>query len=227
MYSFPLTVVDNFFDDPDEVRRFALAQEYEKDPNSVWPGSRSKLLHELHPLFFEQLFNKLFSIFYTNTLAEVAWGVDALFQKVEGGYGDGWVHTDSAYTSPEDKRQVVMSGIIYLTPNMPINSGTSIYRLKKGVLAPHTVMNTFKQQHYNGALTKEDTESYRRMNNDQYEETVRVGSVYNRLVTFEANQHHAAQSFFGEGDESRLTLVFFVNKFLAGRTPIQRMRHLV
>jgi hypothetical protein len=227
MHSFPLTVVDNFFDDPDEVRRFALAQEYEKDPRGVWPGQRSRPLHLLHPIFFEQTFHKLFSLFYTKAQTEVHWEIDATFQKVDSGYDAGWIHVDSGYTSLNDDSQVVMSGIVYLTPDMPINSGTSIYRLKKGVLAASATLNQLKEQHYNGLLNKEDVDGYRSIHNDQYEETVKVGSIYNRLITFEANQPHAAQHFFGDSSNSRLTLVFFVRKFLAARTPIQRMRHLV
>lgn len=227
MHSFPLTVVDNFFDDPDEVRRFALAQEFEKDPRGVWPGHRTKPLHLLHPIFFEQTFNKLFSLFYSRSQTEVQWEMNASFQKVDNGYGAGWVHVDSGYTSLTDDVQVVMSGIVYLTPDAPLNSGTSIYRLKRGLLAASSTLNELKEQHYNGIFTKEDTDRYREVHNDQYEETIRVGSVYNRLITFEANQPHAAQCFFGDGDDSRLTLVFFARKVLANRTPIQRMRHLV
>lgn len=227
MHSFPLTVLDNFFDDPDEVRRLALAQEYEKDPAGMWPGLRSRPLHTIHPIFFEQMFTKLFALFYKDPRNEVMWEITALFQKVDDNYGSGWIHTDSVYTNQTDNRQTVMSGIIYLTPDTPLNSGTSLYRLKKGVLAADITLDRLKQMQYNGDLTKEAVEDARQIYNNQFEETVKVSSVYNRLIAFEANQLHAAQTFFGEGDQSRLTLVFFVNKFLSGRSPVQRMRHLL
>jgi len=227
MHSFPLTVVDNFFDNPDEVRSFALAQEYEKDPNGVWPGSRTKPLHILHPIFFEQVFNRLFSLFYSSAHSEVRWEVSALFQKVDQGYGSGWIHTDSLSVGYEEDRAALMSGIIYLTPNMPVDSGTSLYRLKAGILAPNPALNNLKGQHYLGDLTEEDVRNYREIHNSQYEETVKVGSVYNRLIAFESNQPHAAQNFFGSEDQSRLTLVFFVRKAITNQTPIQRMRHVL
>lgn len=227
MHSFPLIVLDNFFDEPDEVRKFALSQEFHKDPRGVWPGLRTKPLHQLNPVFFEQTFNKYFSLFFTKATAEVYWEVDAMFQLVDNSYGGGWIHVDSGYTDGEDNRQIINSGIVYLTPDMPVDSGTSIYRLKRGLLAASTSLNTVKEEHYHGNITGEDAVSPRNIHNSQYEETVRVGSVYNRLISFEANQPHAAQSFFGEKEESRLTLVFFIKKFLAGRSPVQRMRHLV
>ena len=63
--------------------------------------------------------------------------------------------------------------------------------------------------------------------NWQYEETIRVSNVYNRLISFDSQLIHGAQDFFGEGEESRLTLVFFVQKLLVNNTPIGRVRRMV
>jgi hypothetical protein len=47
-------------------------------------------------------------------------------------------------------------------------------------------------------------------NNNDFEETVRIDSKYNRLVLFDSNQPHAANKFIDEDiKEDRLTLVGF------------------
>jgi hypothetical protein len=75
-------------------------------------------------------------------------------------------------------------------------------------------------------MTIEDAKKYKEEHNAQYEETIRVSNVYNRLVSFDSHLHHAAQDFFGEGEDSRLTLVFFVNKLLVNNTPISRVHRI-
>ena len=46
--------------------------------------------------------------------------------------------------------------------------------------------------------------------NSGYVETVRFANIYNRLISFESTQHHAATSLYVT-EQPRLTLVFFVN----------------
>ena len=52
MNLYPVTVIDNFYDNPDAIRNFALAQKYkfrheETGIDYVYPGCRTKDLHEL------------------------------------------------------------------------------------------------------------------------------------------------------------------------------------
>jgi hypothetical protein len=47
MNLYPVTVLENFYENPDVVRSFALSQKYKfrhqlKDVNYVFPGSRTK-----------------------------------------------------------------------------------------------------------------------------------------------------------------------------------------
>jgi len=52
MHIIPVTVLDNFLDDPDKIRAWALQQEYFTSKDGQWPGVRSKPIHELDAPFF-------------------------------------------------------------------------------------------------------------------------------------------------------------------------------
>ena len=77
-----------------------------------------------------------------------------------------------------------------------------------------------------GEINNVDIEKYRLENNSQFEETIKVGNVYNRLIAFDSQLFHAAQSLFGneEEDNERLTLVLFTNSLIAGRSPVFRSK---
>jgi len=113
MHVIPLTVVDNFFDDPDAVREFALAQEFLPDPTGHWPGTRTKSLHLIDNDIFDIFARKYFSLFFA--VEKLGWTVDARFQKIGKHYGKGWAHNDIG---------VIITGIVYLNPAPAPNSGT-------------------------------------------------------------------------------------------------------
>lgn len=219
MQTIPVTVLDNFFDDPDKVRRWALQQEYLPDPEGRWPGLRSKQIYELDEPFFQNTCRKFFSQFYEiSKEKEIQWVVSMNFQIVHEGYDSGWIHSD------EEVAQI--TGIIYLTPNSNLNGGTSIYREKSNLLQHVHRNNQHKEDSYLNKMSIEDAKQYKEEHNAQYEETIRVSNVYNRLIAFDSHLHHAAQDFFGEGQDSRLTLVFFVNKLFVNNSPVGRVRRI-
>ena len=57
--------------------------------------------------------------------------------------------------------------------------------------------------------------------NDQYEETVRINNVYNRLVIFNNLTHHGVQTF---GTKPRLTLNFFGTEQIGKLPPLVRAK---
>ena len=219
MQTIPVTVLDNFFDNPDKVRRWALQQEYLPDPEGRWPGLRSKPIHELDEPFFRNTCRKFFSQFYElHEKKEIQWVVSMNLQIVNEDYDSGWIHSD------EEVSQI--TGIIYLTPNSNLNGGTSIYREKSNLLQ-HVHQNyEYKENSYLNKISIEEAKKYKEEHNAQFEETIRVSNVYNRLIAFDSHLHHAAQDFFGEGQDSRLTLVFFVNKFFVNNSPVGRVRRI-
>ena len=218
MQTIPVTILDNFFDDPDKVRTWALQQEYLPDSEGRWPGLRSKFIHELDMPFFNYTCAKFFSQFYDLRQEQIEWNVSMCFQTVHEGYGSGWIHSD------QETSQI--TGIVYLTPNSNLNGGTSIYREKSNIIH-HTHRNIEqKKDSYLNNVSIEEAKRYKQEHNSQFEETIRVSNVYNRLIAFDSHLHHAAQDFFGEGQDSRLTLVFFVEKFFVNNSPINRVRRV-
>lgn len=217
MISYPVVVVDNFFDDPDKVRQLALSMDYTPDERGTYPAVRSEKLHINHPAFFDSVCRKILSLYYDLSYqGNINWKVNMSFQKVNKSFKSGWIHMDSP---------AVMSCIIYLNPNPAPNSGTSIYRLKKDVLVHDRSFNDAKEQAYLGNIPMENVEEARLANNNQYDEVIKVHNSYNRLVAFDASVPHGALDFFGKDDEdTRLTLAVFFHELVVGTTPIGRLK---
>jgi len=118
-YTIPTTVLDNFFDDPYDVREFALQQEYYPDVNCVYPGKRSKELHEINRPLFQHVIDRFNAIFYKSVDIQ-GWSARIQFQIVDNTFNSGWVHRDND----------LITGIIYLNPRANPDSGTTIYKPK-------------------------------------------------------------------------------------------------
>jgi hypothetical protein len=177
-----LIVVDDFYQDPDKVREFALSQKFEYHPD-YHKGKRTNDVFLFDGLkeHFEFHINK--SIKKWNQ-----YGVNGCFQYCVG--GDQLVyHVDTQQ----------YAAIIFLTPDAPPNTGTSFYRskyTKERVLNKETNQsNIFK----NGYL-----------DSTEFELVDQVGNVYNRLVIFNSQMIHAASCYFGNSKENgRLFQMFF------------------
>jgi hypothetical protein len=214
---FPITVVDDFFEYPDEVREFALQQEYFSDVENKWPGKRTKSLHGLNSVFFNNTINKVFSLFYNLEKINISWVTKAHFQKVDGKYQKGWIHTDFN----------ICTGIVYLSKSKN-KCGTTIYRPIDPI---NTILkNTDKKcESFNDTDLIPNTNDFMLENNKQFRPTVTVQEEYNRLVLFDGNLFHGANEFYGDEDDStRLTLVFFIEQihvYEEGSVfPVPRMR---
>lgn len=195
----PVTVMDNFFNYPDLIRKYALEQEFQPCPEGKWPGVRSKVMSELNPHLNRQLVIKLGNIFMTQP-ADM--DVDIYFQLVGEEHGKGWIHIDYPAS---------ISAIIYLSPDTTPDSGTSIYTVKKfGYNAEET--ERYKRVSF---LSKKFNPEWCEKNNSYFEETIRVNSVYNRLIAFDSRLNHGAHNFYGTTKEdSRLTIVAFFNRIV-------------
>ena len=51
-FSFPALCIDDFYPNPDEVRKFALEQNFYPADGGTYPGKRTDHLHELDEDFF-------------------------------------------------------------------------------------------------------------------------------------------------------------------------------
>jgi hypothetical protein len=216
MRNFPVVIVDNFFKDPDKVRNFALHQEFKRDDTSNYPGLRTDCLSIIEPSLHNEFLKKFFSVYYDFRFEELNWVVSAQFQKTDNHFDSGWIHRDNDGTANNK-----LAGIVYLTPNAPLNSGTSIYKSKSNVLIP-SINAQAKYTHYLSNGNSDELINLKEKEKEQFEETINVSNIYNRLISFEASEYHAAQNYFGEDNKPRLILVFFVTKINAQLTPLER-----
>jgi hypothetical protein len=215
--NFPCLILDDFYDDPDEIRKFALEQDYFEADNGQYPGKRTKPLDIINPKLFNSFCSKFFSLYYDFKLQRVNWSVDSYFQLIdpyaEDKLNQGWTHVD--YNS-------VVSGVIYLNIKADENSGTVICHLKEDELFDYEQkskheFNLGQMQNLNeyvSALEK---------NNLKFNETLVCKNRYNRIVSFDGNNFHRVQNY-NTKHESRLTQVFFVNGLQVSNSPIGRLR---
>jgi len=234
--TFPLTCIDNFYENPDAVVEFTNSLEFSKVPG-VYPGVRTDLLHIITPDFFNLFCNKLFSVFFDYTQAPVNWNVSSAFQKIYPFTDDGdvilnsgWIHLDGA---------PLAAGVIYLNKNANINAGTSLYQIKYPELCNVEKFyrdgeemiyldygdNTARIDFYDHKEV--DTEEYKRKkiaHEELFEKTLEFGNVYNRLVLYDIEYWHKESSFIINGTDPRLTQVFFISSVQANSFPIDRKK---
>jgi hypothetical protein len=220
MNLYPVTVISDFYENPDEIRKYALAQKYTychemKDQGYVFPGSRTKELRELSFSLYEKVCKKLISIFHIPEHDVMQWQINTSFQIVEGEYGHGLIHQD---------QNTVFAGVLYLTPDAPLDGGTSLFKKNSG----------YDEELYWKTIEENDEHFKRKESIDfsyhsMFDEVVRVNNVYNTLIIFEGDIHHCANNFFGNTKyNARLAQVFFITKIDANKQssfPILRVKN--
>lgn len=101
-------IIDNFYDNPDDVRKFALAQDYGVRGN--YPGGRTKTFAAPEDKArFEKILQRKITYFPA--------GYNGSFQIVTADLSS-WIHRDNTD----------FSALVFLTPNPGEHSGTLLYR---------------------------------------------------------------------------------------------------
>jgi hypothetical protein len=137
-----ITVIDNFFDDPDLIRNYAMTVDYRSPrQNDGWRGFRSNQLNANIPtekFVIESIESSLSEIFEKTIKSDIYFhcSPEFIMQEVQN-FHDYKYHEDDSDCA----------GIVYLTPNPPKNSGTCI----KGVKCIENVYNRLLT--YPGKLT--------------------------------------------------------------------------
>ena len=176
-----MIVIDEFYNNPNDVREFALAQEFDVTGN--WPGTRTKtFINESTKETIQKILQDV-SGNVTNWQAND--GYTGSFQLTTS-MDRSWIHADSYNT---------WAGVLYLTPDAPLSGGTGIFRYKKtgSMMEDGTDLSGVTQD-----MTK-------------WELVDRVGNVYNRLVLYRGNNYHMSLDYFGKDKEDgRLFQLFFI-----------------
>lgn len=187
--------IDNFYENPDEIRNFALSCDFEEHPQ-YHKGQRTE--QKFIPKGIKEKFESLLNCEIEDWKDQ---GANGVFQ----------------YCTAEDKVVYHVdsqdyAAVIYLTPDAPASCGTTFF--KSGRTGLRAAPTTVDSERLN--KNKEDL-SFEMFRNNFYDktdlETVDVvGNVYNRLVIWNAQLIHAASEYFGDDKHnSRLFHMFFFN----------------
>jgi hypothetical protein len=211
----PFIVVDNFFKDPDNVRKKALELDF--SILSKAPGARALCPPDISELVTKKLLSLLIDV--DKSLVEIK--INIFFQLTTGKFEKGWVHSDAD--------NLFFAGVIYLTPNAPLDGGTCIYKAKNDTtcLDEMEEFQVIKNKYYTENLnTYQEFRDAREKNNNLFYKTLEISNVYNRLVMYPANEFHSENKLFGTTkDDARLTLVFFVSHIASNSLlPVDRMK---
>lgn len=199
---FPTTIIDNFYDEPDLWREFALDQEFFKGKRGSWPGLRTKLFHENNLELFELFGKKL--LFWIKDYGYSSFTeFQTAFHMVDDSYGRGWVH--------DDDPKLNIAGVIYLNKTAPLGSGTVIYEDQNNINLDEYADKFMKDVLSESAEDRKPYQKYREEQTKLFKKTITMESVYNRCIMFDTRAWHSAEEFFGNSKETnRLTQVFFV-----------------
>lgn len=197
----PTIVIDNFYENPELWREFALDLEFYKGNRGSWPGVRSDFLQNLDSELFRLLSSKLMHVLNDYGYCEFL-ELQTTFQLIDETYGEGWVHDDDPHFT--------VAGLIYLNLEAPVGAGTTLYSNQtdfNGEVYSEIFMNDVL------VATDEEREKHAKYRKDQrahFTPTTTIESVFNRCIIFDPRTWHSANTFFGkEKSDTRLTQVFF------------------
>lgn len=174
--------VDNFFDDPDEVRAIALAQEYNENL-AYYKGLRSNKRF-LWPHLREEI-GRLLGTPVTEWLNH---GANGVFQQTSHLDPLVWHHDSQSYAAA-----------VYLTPDAPPSSGTSFWRDRvHGCRRRPDHPLERKRLGSDEAVAAACSVVYDQYNiehGDNWELMESVAGLYNRLVIWDAALFHSATTY--------------------------------
>lgn len=185
-------IVDNFYNDVDLVREFALQQDF--NVNGNYPGHRT-------PSLTNDTVREVIQNIVRTAGGKITWWdtdqYNGAFQYTTA-TDRSWIHADQTSN---------WAAVCYLTPNAPSTAGTGLFRHKETGLyrAP---------KNPDGSL---DMDFLNRINQDsldmtKWERIDTIANKYNRLVLYRGDIFHMSLDYFGKDKyDGRLFQTFFFN----------------
>ena len=179
-------IVDDFYNNPMEVRQYALSQEFKVRGN--YPGARTG------PMINDSIKGTIQNIVKStagNITEFPTDGYNGSFQTTYA-WEKSWVHSDHWNN---------WAGVCYLTPDAPLSGGTAIFMHKETKLIHRPDDSDLARR-----IEEDGTDV------TKWELVDRIGNRFNRLVLFRSNAYHISLDYFGRTLETcRLFQVFFFN----------------
>jgi hypothetical protein len=189
-----LIVVDNFYNNPYDTRKYILTQDFKVRGN--YPGQRTISYANQHLKDIIQEYILPFGGKITDFPMPDETNKDnnniynGAFQFTTS-RDRSWVHIDGFNT---------WAGVLYMTPNAPLSSGTSFYHFHDG---------TTSKRDMEILENKEETDKYSQ-DLTKWKKVDEVGNIFNRLILFNSNRFHMSMDYFGDSKgNGRLFQVFF------------------
>tara|TARA_B100001029_G_scaffold1151_1_gene861 strand:- start:20 stop:628 length:609 start_codon:yes stop_codon:yes gene_type:complete len=193
-----IIVVDDFLDNPDAVREYALAQKFEMFGGKNWPGCDSSDSHGSEEM------TKECSEVVGMELAIKPENKCSYFRHTRvGQHGSQHIHFDP-------NPGLVWAGVLYLTPTVHPTGGTKFWK--------HTATGwekapTNEEGAEHGLHSHQDMVRFFNIegkDESKWTELDNVAFKYNRLVMFNPSMWHSNGDWFGTTHEdARLVQLFF------------------
>jgi hypothetical protein len=183
-------IIDDFYADVDEVRNFALQQDFSIVGNYPGPRTKSFLNDSM-----KQTIESVISPFYGKV---TYWSEE----QYTGAYqfttsrDRSWIHADQT---------TKWAGVCYLTPDAPLSAGTGLFRHKETglVMAPKKEDGSYNDE----ILSKIYRDS---QDMTKWEMVDKLANIYNRLVLYRGDYFHMSLDYFGQDKyDGRLFQTFF------------------
>lgn len=188
-----LIVVEDFYDNPDLVREYAMSQEFSPNPqHHKGDRTQAKTIFKGTKSFFEGILHKRITHWddhLYNGVFQYCVAQDSLVY-----------HTDhQSYAA-----------VVFLTPDAPVECGTSFYKSKHNGLMRAPTQADCDRTGKSAEQLAEEMFAGNYYDKTRWEPVDVIGNVYNRMVIWDARRVHAASAYFGNRmDNSRLFHMFF------------------
>jgi hypothetical protein len=217
-----VVVVDDFYSNPDEIRRTALSKPFFQyfTPTEDQVGAKASKFAGAEPCWFSTALVRYLGKDVRNPQMGYRYNPPELRHRFEnllnesvaadtwdsmGDYWNGAFHQLNTHWRgsgaaihhhyrPGDVYPRGWSGVVYLSPHAPPWSGTSIWRHTD----TDTCITSPGVRYYQGADVR-----------DHFDLACLIENRYNRLALFRENILHRVETAFGMGNNARLTQTFF------------------
>lgn len=177
-----IIIVNDFYKHPEKVREFVIHCNFTTVGN--FPGLRTKSFatSKIKDKFERIIGKKIIDFPQGETDINNYTTYNGSFQYTLSNH-KSWIHVDN-YNN--------WAGVLYLTPDAPLNSGTKFYEFNDKSITDLNEKNKYSQDFSKWTLVD------------------RVGNVFNRLLLFNSKRFHISDEYFGNNIyNSRLFQVFF------------------
>lgn len=188
-----LVVVDDFYSDPDTIRKIAMEQDF--NPSGYHKGKRTqtRLILDGTKEEIERILNRKI----------ISWnqGYTGVFQ---------YCTSEDPIVYHADAQSY--AAVVYLTPDAPPETGTTFWRSKKNKLwrRPTDKDLNLLDKSQNEALDEMFGNPPNFYDGTRWEMVDKIGNRYNRLAIWDAKLIHSASQYFGTNiEDSRLFHMFF------------------